>query len=188
MIVGRDDEVDGHYVGTRLLGVLIPSGARYVGGKVVLPIRSSPRTFVLGLARVWLPLAAVAWPLLFGGVVRAWIEAGVLAVVAALLHRPVELPEDDKYKRRLLGSQTGLRIDPSQLLPATRKAKLEMLEDLMNKGGLAPDPEWLVTVLDEIPGPALPLVYAYLRYAGDGPPWSDSAEAVLSRIDRSEFS
>ena len=99
-----------------------------------------------------------------------------------------ELSEDEKYKLRLLGSQTGLRLDPSQLLPATRKAKLDMLEDLMNKGGLAPDPEWLLMVLEEIPGPALPLVYAYLRYAGDEPPWSDSAEAVLGRIDASELS
>lgn len=187
MIVGRDDEVDGHYVGTRLAALVIPSGTSYVGDRTQLAIRSSAASLVLGVARVWVPLAALAWPLMFGWVLRAWIEAGVLAVVAFLLHRPLELPDAEKKKLRLLGSQTGLRIDPSRLLPATRKGKLEMLEALMTKGGLAPDPEWLVLVLDEIPGPALPLVYAYARYASDAPPWSDCAEKVYEHIERNEL-
>jgi hypothetical protein len=61
-----------------------------------------------------------------------------------------------------------------------------MLGALLQKGGLAPDPEWLVSVLPEIPLPALPLVYAYARYAGDEPPWSDCAEKILEQIDRNE--
>lgn len=187
MIVGRDDEVDGHYVGTQMLGLLIPGGARYVGGTTKTAIRSSARSFVLGLARVWVPIAALAWPVLFGWELRAFIEAGVLAVVAVLIHRPLDLPDEEKKTLRLLGSQTGLRIDPARLLPATRKAKLEMLEALMTKGGLAPDPEWLVLVLEEIPGPALPLVYAYARYASDEPPWSDCADRILEHIERSEM-
>jgi hypothetical protein len=87
----------------------------------------------------------------------------------------------------VLGSQTSLRVDPAKLMPETRKQKLDMLEDLMNKGGLAPDPEWLVSVLDEIPPPALPLVYAYARYASDFPPWSDCADIVFEYMERIEL-
>ncbi len=187
MIVGRDDEVDGHYVGTRLAALVIPSGASYVGDRAQLPIRSTAGSLVLGAARVWVPVAAVAWPFLFGWALHAWVEAAVLAVVSFVLHRPLELSDEEKKKLRLLGSQTGLRIDPSRLLPATRKAKLEMLGALIDKGGLAPDPEWLVLVLEEIPGPALPLVYAYARYAGDGPPWSSCAQKIYEHIERNEY-
>lgn len=187
MIVGKDDEIDGHYVGTKLVALVIPSGARYVGGRTELAIRSTPGSMLLGIARVWVPIAALVWPALFGWVLRAWLEAGVLAVVAVLLHRPMELPESEKKKLTLLGSQTGLRIDPAKLLPATRKAKLDMLEALINKAGLAPDAEWLVTVLDEIPGPALPLLYAYARYASDDPPWSDCAERVYEHIQQNDL-
>lgn len=187
MIVGRDDEVDGHAIGTRFVALVIPVGTVYVGGKAPLAIRSTAGSIVLGLARIWVPLAALAWPALFRWSVHAWIEAAVLAFVAVMLHRRLELPEAEKKKLALLGSQTGLRIDPARLLPATRKAKLEMLGALIDKGGLAPDPEWLVTVLDDIPGPALPLVYAYARYAGDAPPWSECAERVYEHIQRGEM-
>lgn len=187
MIVGRDDEVDGHYVGARMAALVVPAGIRYVGEKTQLPIKSSARALALGVARVWLPIAALVWPPLLGWTPRAFVEAAVLALSAFILRRPIELSDVEKKRLRLLGSQTGLRVEPSRLLPATRKAKLEMLEDLMNKGGLAPDAEWLVSVLEEIPGPALPLVYAYARYAGDGPPWSTCAEVVYEHIEQSEY-
>jgi len=111
----------------------------------------------------------------------------VLVGVGLLLHRPIELDEAEKKKLRILGSQTGLRIDPAKLLPATRKAKLDMLEALMTKGGLAADPEWLVQVLDEIPGPALPLVYAYARYAADDGLWAQCADAIYDWMERTEL-
>jgi hypothetical protein len=187
MIVGRDEQIDGHYVGTRLVGLVIPAGARYVAGKTETPIRSDARTVSLAFARVWVPLLAVAWPILLGFDKLAFIEAGALAGVALLLHRPIELDDEEKKKLNLLGSQTGLRIDPAKLLPATRKAKLDMLEALMKKGGLAADADWLVQVLGEIPGPALPLVYAYARYADDTGPWAECADAVYDWIERTEL-
>jgi hypothetical protein len=187
MIVGRDEEVDGHYIGMRLAGLVIPAGTTYVGGKSETPIRSDARMTFLGVMRVWLPLLALVWPFVFGMTILAFVEAGVLAAAGLLLHRPIELDESEKKKLRILGSQTGLRIDPSKLLPATRKAKLDMLEALMTKGGLAADPEWLIQVLDEIPGPALPLVYAYARYAADDGVWLDCAHAVYDWIERTEL-
>lgn len=187
MIVGRDEQVDGHYIGTRLVGLVIPAGARYIGGKNQVPLRSDGRLFLLSVARVWIPLLALVWPVIFGFEKLAFIEAGVLLAVGLLLHRPLELDESEKKKLRLLGSQTGLRIDPAKLLPTTRKAKLDMLEALMTKGGLAADPEWLVQVLDEIPGPALPLVYAYARYADDEGPWAECADRIYDWIERTEL-
>jgi hypothetical protein len=182
-----DEQIDGHYVGTRFVGLVVPSGARYVGGKNETRIRASSRSTLLAIARVWVPLLALAWPAFFGFTKLAFVEAAVLAGVGLLLHRPIELAEDEKKKLRILGSQTGLRIDPSRLLPATRKAKLDMLDALMTKGGLAADPEWLVQVLDEIPGPALPLVYAYARYAGDDGPWAQCADTIYEWIERTEM-
>lgn len=187
MIVGRDEQVDGHYIGTRLVGLVIPAGARYVGGKAETPIKSDAKTTLLGIVRVWIPLLAVIWPFVRGGSKLAFLEAGVLAAAGLLLHRPLELDEAEKKKLRLLGSQTGLRIDPSKLLPATRKAKLDMLEALMTKGGLAADPDWLIQVLDEIPGPALPLVYAYARYAADDGVWAECASTIYDWIERTEL-
>lgn len=187
MIVGRDEQVDGHYIGTRLVGLVIPAGAAYVGGKSATPIRGNAKTTFLGIVRVWIPLLAVVWPVFFGFSKLAFVEAGVLAAAGVLLHRPMELDEDEKKKLRILGSQTGLRIDPSRLLPATRKAKLDMLEALMTKGGLAADPEWIIQVLDEIPGPALPLVYAYARYAADDGVWAECASTVYEWIERTEL-
>ena len=187
MIVGRDEQVDGHYIGTRLVGFVIPAGPRYVGGKTETPIRGNAKTTFLGIVRVWVPLLAIVWPVLFGFSKLAFVEAAVLAGSGLLLHRPIELDEQEKKKLRLLGSQTGLRIDPSKLLPATRKAKLDMLEALMTKGGLAADPEWLIQVLDEIPGPALPLVYAYARYAADDGVWAECANAIYDWIERTEM-
>lgn len=187
MIVGRDEQVDGHYIGTRLVGLVIPAGTRYVGGKSETPIRGGVKTTFLGVVRVWIPLLAIGWPFLRGMTMVAFVEAAVLAGAGLLLHRPLELDEDEKKKLRILGSQTGLRIDPSKLLPATRKAKLDMLEALMTKGGLAADPEWLIQVLDEIPGPALPLVYAYARYAADDGVWAETAHTIYDWIERTEL-
>src|SRR5512143_1865666 len=101
MIVGRDDQVDGHYIGTRLTALVVPAGSQYVGDKTQLAIKSSFGELALGFARVWIPLAAVAWPLIFQWQMHAWVEAGVLAVVAVLLHRPRELDDDEKKKLRV---------------------------------------------------------------------------------------
>lgn len=187
MIVGHDEEVDGHYVATRMIALVIPAGTRYVTGKTQLALRPSARLTLLALARVWVPILTVAWPVLFGWELRAFIEAAVLGIVSVLLYRPVTFTDAEKRTLRILGSQTGLRVEPARLLAQTRKAKLDMLEALMGKGGLAADPEWLVTVLDEIPTPALPLVYAYARYASDAPPWSTCAERILALIEQLEM-
>lgn len=186
MILGRDDEVDGDYVGTVLTALVVPTGARYVGAKASVPVRSSARALAIAAGRIWLPVLALAWPALLGWTTHAFIEAVLLGAVAALLHRPQTIPEAEKRALRVLGTQTGLRIAPDRLLPATRKAKLDMLGGLMAKGGLAADPEWLLSVLDEIPPPALPLVYAYARYASDEPPWSTFASTILQRLAQLE--
>jgi hypothetical protein len=104
MIVGRDEQVDGHYIGTRLVGLVLPAGARYVGGKSETPIRGDAKTMFLGVVRVWVPLLAVVWPAFFGFSKLAFVEAGVLAAAGLLLHRPIELDEDEKKKLRLLAS------------------------------------------------------------------------------------
>src|SRR5690349_15099228 len=103
MIVGRDEQVDGHYLGTRLVGFVIPGGARYVGGKSETPIRGDARTTFLAFVRVWIPLLAIVWPFLLGMTTLAFLEAAVLAGAGILLHRPLELSEDEKKKLRILG-------------------------------------------------------------------------------------
>ena len=46
----------------------------------------------------------------------------------------------------------------------------------------------ILSVLDEIPGPAMPLVYGFCRYAGDDEEWQTCAAHVYQRHVENELS
>ncbi len=199
MILGRVDEVDGSYVGTRFLAGAVPLRCMYIthtSGRVPegleeLPLRTSWRSIVLGYLRVWAPMLAVAAlgaDLACGGVHRATIAlAGLLLGASAVAHRAGRLSSNEKARLRLLGSVTGLRLDPALLPTATREAKRASLEALMSKGGIPSSASSILAVIDGIPTPALPLVYGYARYAGDDEPWVECAAVVFRRHEDGAF-
>jgi hypothetical protein len=82
---------------------------------------------------------------------------------------------------------TGLRIDPSKLQPSTRAIKRDSLAELMDKGGIPITSEGIIEVLDDIPMPAMPLVYGYACYAGDDPAWRECATLVYERHEQGDF-
>ncbi|MBX3199229.1 MAG: hypothetical protein KF894_13945 [Labilithrix sp.] len=195
MMLGRVDEVDGHFVATRFFA-FVPTECLYVSPK-------SPRTSVagatkdgvriqthwrsvgLGFARAWLPAIAIALPIaqiFLGGPQLAMIAMSVAMLAgSAFAHRAGRLPETEKARLRVLGTVTGLRIDPSKLQERTREVKSASLGELMDKGGIPMTPEGILSVLDEIPMPAMPLVYGYARYAGDDPEWRACADRCYER-------
>lgn len=206
MMLGRVDEVDGHYVATRFLALVIPTGSMYVTsessarrGNVTtmswqgVPIRIHLRSVALAYPRVWLPFLALAWPFIlhWGENVSStppstWLTSLAFIAVSALSHVPGRLSEEEKARLRVLGSVTGMRLDPARLHVMTREAKRDALADLMTKGGLPTGAEDIVAVLEDIPTPALPLVYGYCRYAGDDATWRECAERVYEHIVRTE--
>ncbi len=110
-----------------------------------------------------------------------------MVVVAMLTRRTGELPERGETRLRLLGTVTGLRIDPSKLLPTTREVKRESLRELMEKGGIPTTPAEILSVLDDIPMPAMPLVYGFACYAGDDPEWRECAQQVYLRHEQGDI-
>jgi hypothetical protein len=188
MILGRVDEIDGNYVATRFLAGLVPTGCVYVTSKSTMAIRTSWRSVGIGYGRVWAPVfAAVTLVAGFaaGGVRAAVLPVLILLGVTALAHRGGRLSDEAKERLRLLGTVTGLRIDPVLLQPATREAKRLSLHGLMEKGGIPATPSSILAVLEDIPVPALPLVYGYARYSGDDPLWRETAEALYRRHEAS---
>lgn len=195
MMLGRVDEVDGNFVATKFIA-LIPAGSFYVTSKGHGPtgsvaLRLSLKSVVVGYGRVWAPVAALGTmtaDALRGGIhVASAVLAGVLLIGCVLAHRAGGIDEDEKARRRLLGSVTGLRIDPAMLTSAMREAKRASLEELMKKAGIPANPDEIVSLLDEIPLPALPLVYGYARYAGDDARWQDCAARVYDRHEQGVF-
>jgi hypothetical protein len=198
MIVGRTDEVDGHFIATKFLGYVVPIESLYFarrGGQAKstdggLRIRIDARSVMLGVGRVWLPVLAVVLPiaeLLRGGVLPAtWIVSAAFIGLSVMAYRGGRLADGEKAKLRLLGSVTGLRIDPSKLRPDTRDVKRVSLGDLMEKGGIPMTAEGIVSVLEDIPVPAIPLVYGYARYAGDDEHWQRCAALLYERYLQSE--
>ncbi len=192
MILGRIDDVDGHYVGTKFFLAVLPIECVYVthrtrratssGGRIRIP--TYWRSVVLAYGRVWLP--AFAFVLLALGVrhVAMWIASGVLLALSAAAYRAGALPDEEKSRLRLLGSVTGLRIDPARLEPVLRETKRDSLGDLMEKGGIPITADGILAVLDDIPVPAMPLVYGYACYAGDDAIWRACADVVYSRCER----
>ncbi len=202
MMIGRVDEVDGHFVATRFVALTVPTECLYVTKKN--PRSSTPgatsdgvriqtdwRSVALGYGRVWLPVLAVALPLaegIFDRVHAATVVLSlVLLAVSVLAHRSGQLSEKEKARLRVLGTVTGLRIDPSKLQPSMREVKRASLGDLMEKGGIPLMPQEILAVLDDIPIPALPLVYGYACYAGDDPEWRECAAAVYQRYELGEI-
>lgn len=199
MMFGRVDEVDGSYVATRFLAGAVPAGCLYITDKGPrasaagpgVQLRMSWRSVGIGYGRVWAPIAAAA--LLVGGAVRGhlplWHVLLGLALFAltAVAHLSGRLSSVEKAQLRLLGSVTGLRVDPAMLRPATREAKRTSLQALMVKAGIPLTAEAIASLLDDIPVPALPLVYGYARYAGDDGPWQACAQLVFRRHEEATF-
>lgn len=195
MILGRIDEVDGHSVATHFLAGLVPRGTVYVarpgtrsklpGGGAGIPIPRDPRSVLVAYGRVWLPIAALAMLAAFGArghvPLALWPFVLGLALLSAAAWRAGQLPPDELARLRLLGTVTGLKIAPDRLTPQMREAKRDSLGDLMEKGGIPVSCEGILSVLDDIPHPALPLVYGYCRYAGDDAEWQACAAEVYQR-------
>ena len=202
MMIGRVDEVDGHFVATRFVALAVPTECLYVSRKSPrstiagstsqeVRIQTEWRSVALGYGRVWLPVLAVALPIVqagFGKVhATTWLLSAVLLALSAYAHRLGKLPEREKARLRVLGTVTGLRIDPSKLPPSTREITREALGELMDKGGIPTTPDAIVSVLEDIPMPAMPLVYGYACYAGDSPEWRECATLVYQRYEQGDF-
>lgn len=199
MMLGRVDEVDGNFVATRFVALLFPVGSLYVASKVgrtgksadAMPIRTSWKSIGLAYARVWLPVVAltlVALDLSRGALhVATYLGAVLLIGISAFAHRAGRLSEREKARLRLLGSVTGLRVDPANLTTSFRETKRASLLALMAKAGIPPTVEGIHSVLEDIPAPALPLVYGYVRYAGEAPEWRALAELVYRRHEEAAF-
>jgi hypothetical protein len=198
MILGRIDDVDGHYVGTKFLFGLIPTESVYLApfSKRTttqtngMRLRLDARSVAFGYGRVWLPIVGIALPviaLVMGeSHLGTWLLGALLVGIGIAAHRAGHLDEEVKGRLRLLGSVTGLRVDPSRLEPALRAAKRESLGVLMDKAGIPTPSDAILAVLDEIPGPALPLVYGYACYAGDDPAWKACAAVVYARCRQTD--
>jgi hypothetical protein len=207
MMLGRVDEVDGHYIATKFVALLVPTGTMYVTGEKSskatrgitmtwsgVPIQWNWKSLGLAYARVYLPVLGVAWPFVthWGENVATipkyvWVVSVALVAASFLFLIPGKLPEEEKARLRILGSITGMRIDPGKLREATRQVKRDSLGALMEKGGIPTTPDDIIAVLDDIPGPALPLVYAYACYAGDDEAWRACAAQVHERCKQNEL-
>lgn len=198
MMLGRVDEVDGHFIATRFVALAVPMECLYITH--LKPRSSRPdgvriqtewRSIALGYGRLWLPIVAIALPIAEAALDHLHVATMVATVVMLALsgsaHLAGRLSEKEKARLRLLGTVTTLRIDPSKLETHMRANKHASLGELMGKGGIPMSPPELLAVLDDIPLPALPLVYAYARYAGDAPEWRECAEAVYERHTLAEF-
>ena len=64
--------------------------------------------------------------------------------------------------------------------------KRDSLGDLMDKGGIPMTPDGILSVIDDIPLPAMPLVYGFCCYAGDEPEWRECAELIYQRHEAAE--
>lgn len=201
MIFGRVDEIDGHYVATKFVAAAIPTESVYVTpsasarssvtSAVPIKLKMDWRSIGLGWARVWLPVLAIGQLVLLLVVAHT---VPIVTVVTSLLmlggafmaFRAGKLPEQDKARLRVLGTVTGFRIDPSRLPDQLRMTKRDSLGDLMEKGGIPMTPAEIISVIDDIPMPAMPLVYGYACYAGDDAEWRECAELIYQRHEAAE--
>jgi len=201
MMFGRVDEVDGHYIATNFVAATIPTESMYITSKTAarasvtsplgpLRVKTDWRSIGLGYARTWIPALGLALPflsLLSGQfVVETLVATAATSALAFVAYRSGKLPDREKQRLRLLGTVTGLRIDPTKLTDQTRAVKRDSLGDLMDKGGIPMTPEGILEVIDDIPIPAMALVYGYACYAGDDPAWRECAEIIYQRHEQSE--
>jgi hypothetical protein len=199
MIIGRVDEVDGNFVATKFIALTVPVESLYVpngnarttqSGRTSAGVRiqRSWRSVLLGYGRVWLPAIAIAGLVIDavrgGPHVSVVVLSLLLLGISVLAYRSGRLSEPEKARLRLLGTITGLRIDPSKLEPTTRDGKRALLGDLMEKGGIPMTAEGIVSVIEDIPAPALPLVYGYACYAGDDDEWRGCAALIYERHEQ----
>jgi len=204
MMLGRVDDVDGHFVATRFVAFLVPTECVYVASPGTratnaetnigsgMRIQTDWRSVGLAYARVWLPALAISLlvaQLAISGHVATvtWVAIPFLLGISVLAHRMGELPPREKARLRVLGTVTGLRIDPSRLLPGTREVKRDLLGDLMAKAGIPLTPAELMSVIDDIPMPAMPLVYGYACYAGDDHEWRQCADVLYARYEQGDI-
>jgi hypothetical protein len=93
MMWGRIDEVDGHYVATKFFAFAIPVACMYVahedprstkpGFDGGVKVRMDARSIALAYARVWMPILAIAVPVLF--VLRGSVPIAIWPMSAILL-------------------------------------------------------------------------------------------------------
>ena len=198
---GRVDEVDGHYIATNFVAATIPIASMYITSNSAarasvlsplgpLRVKTDMRSIVLGYARTWVPALGVALPVasLASGrmIFETLIATAATFALAFFAYRAGKLPDEEKARLRLLGTVTGLRIDPTKLTDETRAVKRDSLGDLMEKGGIPMTPDGILDVIDDIPVPAMALVYGYASYAGDEPAWRDCAELIYQRYAQSD--
>jgi hypothetical protein len=154
-------------------------------------IRWDWRSVAIAYGRVWPLVVAVVIPIVEG--IRhtldllTWMLSAAFVLTFILARRAGRLSETEKARLRLLGSVTGFKLDPSRLQPSMREVKRDSLGELMEKGGIPTTADGIVSVLDDIPFPALPLVYGYACYAGDDRAWRECAALVHRRHGLGEF-
>jgi hypothetical protein len=153
-----------------------------------VPVRLDWKSVALAYPRVWLWFLAFAWPFLthWGENVNripssTWLTCGGLIVLALLFHLPGRLSSREKDRLRVLGSVTGMRVDPSKLMPWTRTSKQELLEAELAMSGVDTTPEGIVAASAGAPREALAALYAFACYSGDDREWRDVAAQVLER-------
>jgi hypothetical protein len=199
MMLGRIDDVDGDFVATEFVACAIPTACVYVAdpgaratksGDGRVRILTDWRSVVLGYIRFWLPVVAISCPL-YQAVTShvltiTWFSSALAAGIAAVSFSVGRLGESEKARLRVLGTVSGLRIDPSRLRESTRLVKRDLLGQLMTRAGIPTTPEGILQVLDEIPVPAMPLVFGYACYCGDTREWRECAELVYARYELAE--
>lgn len=201
MIFGRIDEIDGHFVATRFALGIIPTESVYITPSAAarssitaagpLKVKLDWRSVGLGWARVWLPIFAALQLVLIVGLAHTVpivtvLTSVIMLVGAGFAYKAGKIPDPTKARLRLLGSVTGFRVDPSRLPDPLRDAKCQSLGDLMDKGGIPMTPDGILSVIDDIPMPAMPLVYGFSCYAGDTPEWRECAELIYLRHEAAE--
>ena len=203
MMLGEVDRVDDHFIATKFVGLLLPVSSMYVtsvsssysGNRSTMtwsgvPVRFNFKSAALAYPRVWLHFLAVAWPFIthWGQNVNAmttkdWLPSIAMIAVGLLALIPGRLSEREKRRLRVLGSVTGLSLDPSKLQSFTRETRLQFLEDTARARGLPTTAEGCAAAAKDAPREALPLLYTLARYAGDTPAWRAAADAVLARLE-----
>jgi hypothetical protein len=77
---------------------------------------------------------------------------------------------------------TGLRVDPSKLQKWTREEKRDFWEKELGKLGIQTTPEGIRAASHTAPPDALPILYTFACYSGDGADWRSVAAEILPRV------
>ncbi|HZS39048.1 MAG TPA: hypothetical protein VFF06_19590 [Polyangia bacterium] len=184
MMLGVIDEVDGHFVATKFLALLLPTGSMYVtkqtfsrSGNVSsmswegVPIPFQWKSAALAYPRVWLWFLGVAWPFLthWGENVSrvpssAYYTSLGMFAAALLALIPGRPSAREKNRLRALGVATGMRLDPKRLYPATREVARGELEDELKQASLPTTPKECAAA-GALPRELVARVYAFACYS-----------------------